>query len=123
MARRKKLSDMARWRMAKSYHAGTRVSELAAEWGVSMSYVINVAKAWETEQKLRKLAILEKQQRQQIKPPPMTTPMPPVRRVIERKGQRILVVEMPVSYGGHCGSADRRTTMVSLQYVSMQEAG
>jgi hypothetical protein len=74
MARKYKLDPTSRNQIARAYRAGMGASEIAKDYGVSPSYVINTAKAWETEQSLRRLKTLEKHFRQQIVPPPIEMP-------------------------------------------------
>lgn len=118
MARPKLLSNMARNQMAKDYLAGGSCTEIARHYGVSASYVINVAKSWDVEQKLRRLATLEKQARQVVVAPPMETPDPGLAYVpIMYQGRQIIRIVKRVSKGN---SAEHYDTMISLPYYAIQ---
>lgn len=111
MARPKILSDMARSQMAKSYDAGTRPSELAREYGVSMSYVINVSREWQAAQMVRKLkSQLAMARQNQVK---RTAPEP-----IESPTLRCKPIN--TSYGG---VGEQRVMWIKLPYVSIQAQG
>lgn len=111
MARPKILSDMARSQMAKSYDAGTRPSELAREYGVSMSYVINVSREWQASQMVRRLksqlARARQNQVEMTEPEPIESPFLR-RKIIDKmcKGRKLELV-----------------TFVKLPYVSIQAQG
>lgn len=119
MSRPCKLDPTSRTLMAKAYVAGTPCSELAEHYDVSMSYVINTAKAWQTEQSLRRLKTLEKQVRQQIVPPPIEMPDDQVLSFANGIGW---FTRTPRQYSMRTknNGVVERTTFVALPYVSIQ---
>lgn len=105
MARKHKLDPTSRNQIARAYRAGMGASEIAKDYGVSPSYVINTAKAWETEQTIRQLKAKLKEARRQIVPPPIEMP-DPGKRCFTRAGhayslnaQGISVPWVPIQHG------------------------
>jgi transposase-like protein len=120
MARQKTMADTARAQMAKDYLAGGSPSEIARHYGVSPSYVINVARKWDNEQTIRRLKAMVKEARRQIVPPPMETPDPGSAYVpIMYRGHQIIRITKRVSKGN---SADHYDSMISLPYYAIQGA-